>query len=84
MSTGTCKGLYIDSLAKFECVAGPLYYPDDIDENNNILPVELDNGLCVACIESDNDNRQFEKANVLDFPDRLMQSLIDVDYQNKK
>ena len=57
---GICKGLPTG------CEVGSLYYPEDIDEFDNIRPVELDNGLCIACIEAERDNDEFERANWLD------------------
>tara|TARA_R100000306_G_C4304786_1_gene107043 strand:- start:36 stop:251 length:216 start_codon:yes stop_codon:yes gene_type:complete len=67
VTNGICVGLVMPYSGIRECVAGPLYYPDDIDENDNILPVVLENGLCVACIEEKNDNYEFELANAPDF-----------------
>ena len=45
ITKGTCKGLPTG------CEVGSLYYPEDIDENDNIRPVLLVDGLCQACIE---------------------------------
>ena len=60
ITNGICKGL------KYGCEVGSLSYPEDIDENDNIRPVELVNGLCVACIEVAQDVDAFEQANWLD------------------
>ena len=43
VTNGICTGLVMPYSGIRECVAGPLYYPDDIDENDNILPVVLEN-----------------------------------------
>jgi hypothetical protein len=65
---GICQGLPIPPYTgNRECAAGPLYWPDDIDDNDNIRPVQLVSGLCVACIEARADEVDFINANYLDF-----------------
>jgi len=61
ITKGTCKGLPTG------CEGGPFSYPDDIDENDNLIPVVLVNGLCTGCIEVANDVESFELANAPDF-----------------
>ena len=60
ITKGICQGLPTG------CEFGPLCYPEDIDENDNIRPVVLVNGLCVACLEVAEDVEAFELANALD------------------
>ena len=60
ITNGICKGL------EYGCEVGSPFYPEDIDENDNIRPVVLVNGLCVACLEVAEDVEAFELANALD------------------
>ena len=69
ITNGICKGL------KYGCEVGSLSYPEDIDENDNIRPVELVNGLCVACIEVAQDLERHETISREDVADTIIECL---------
>ena len=66
LSMGICAG----HSSKFGCAGGPFSYPEDIDENDNYLPVPLDGGYCDGCIEARADAEAEYAANSFDMYDR--------------
>ena len=55
---GVCKGL------RYGCECSDL---NEFDENDNIIPMELTNGLCNGCIEVQREVNEFDNANCGDF-----------------
>ena len=51
---GICKGL------RYGCESSDM---NEFDENDNVIPYPLTNGLCDGCVEVQRDNQEFDNAN---------------------